>query len=181
MSNFSFTHSVFYPFRELSAIFIKFKIVVNCFNLDQSKIVSSGNGLNPHKPCFFTCLQYKSFENTGGKGEIAHYEQFLLFPIRFLPILENFLPFSLSLSANSSGWKSLKLSFGKGLKKILIINVLFILGSIEIRCRSNGFAICAPFSPITCRKIPYSLAKSECNTTIVWLNHIASPFPNNKF
>ena len=27
-SNFSFTHSVFYPFRELSAIFIKFKIVV---------------------------------------------------------------------------------------------------------------------------------------------------------
>ena len=26
-SNFSFTHSVFYPWRELSAIFIKFKIV----------------------------------------------------------------------------------------------------------------------------------------------------------
>ena len=28
MSNFSFTHSVFYLFRELSAIFIKFKNVV---------------------------------------------------------------------------------------------------------------------------------------------------------
>ena len=27
-SNFSFTHSVFYPFGELSGIFIKFKIVV---------------------------------------------------------------------------------------------------------------------------------------------------------
>ena len=27
-SNFSFTHSVFYQFRELSAIFIKFKIVI---------------------------------------------------------------------------------------------------------------------------------------------------------
>ena len=27
-SNFSFTHSVFYPFRELSDIFIKFKIVI---------------------------------------------------------------------------------------------------------------------------------------------------------
>ena len=27
-SNFSFTHGVFYPFRELSDIFIKFKIVV---------------------------------------------------------------------------------------------------------------------------------------------------------
>ena len=28
MSNFSFFHSVFYPFRELSAIFIKFEIVI---------------------------------------------------------------------------------------------------------------------------------------------------------
>ena len=35
MSNFSFSHSVFYPFEELSAIFIKFEIVV-C-NLSISK------------------------------------------------------------------------------------------------------------------------------------------------
>ena len=28
----------------------------------------------------FTCLQYKSIENTVGKGEIARNEQFLLFP-----------------------------------------------------------------------------------------------------
>ena len=28
----------------------------------------------------FTCLQYKSFGNTVGKGEIAHNEQFLLLP-----------------------------------------------------------------------------------------------------
>ena len=28
MSNFSFFHSIFYPFIELSAIFIKFKIVI---------------------------------------------------------------------------------------------------------------------------------------------------------
>ena len=27
----------------------------------------------------FTCLQYKSFENPVGKGEITHNEQFLLF------------------------------------------------------------------------------------------------------
>ena len=27
------------------------------------------------------CLQYKSFENTVEKGEIAHNEQFLLFPV----------------------------------------------------------------------------------------------------
>ena len=30
----------------------------------------------PNKPC----LQYKSFENIVGKGEIARYERFLLFP-----------------------------------------------------------------------------------------------------
>ena len=28
MSNFSFSHSVFYPFGELSAIFVQFEIVV---------------------------------------------------------------------------------------------------------------------------------------------------------
>ena len=34
----------------------------------------------------FTCVQYKSFENTVGKGEIAQNEQFLLFPQCFLLI-----------------------------------------------------------------------------------------------
>ena len=40
------------------------------------------------------CLQYKSFENTVGKGEIARNEQFLLFPTMISTLLENFLPFS---------------------------------------------------------------------------------------
>ena len=31
------------------------------------------------------CLQYKSFENTLQKEEIAHNNQFLLFPESFLP------------------------------------------------------------------------------------------------
>ena len=39
----------------------------------------------PKQALFFTCLQYKSFEITVGKGEIARHEQFLLFPQRFLP------------------------------------------------------------------------------------------------
>ena len=34
----------------------------------------------------FTCLQYRSFDNSVGKGEIARNEQFLLFPQRFLTI-----------------------------------------------------------------------------------------------
>ena len=39
---------------------------------------------------FFTCLQYKTFENTGGKAEIARKEQFLLFPQHFLPSRRTF-------------------------------------------------------------------------------------------
>ena len=39
----------------------------------------------PNKPYFFTCLQYMSFENTAGKGEIASNDQFLLFQQCFLP------------------------------------------------------------------------------------------------
>ena len=39
----------------------------------------------PKQALVFTCLQYTSFEITVEKGEIAHNEQFLLFPQRFLP------------------------------------------------------------------------------------------------
>ena len=59
----------------------------------------------------FTCLLYKTFENTVGKGEIARKEQLLLFP-EFSIRLENFLPFSLNLKlspSNSFVWKGLKL------------------------------------------------------------------------
>ena len=40
----------------------------------------------------YMCLQYKSFENTKGKKEIACNEIFLLFPV-FSNYLENFLSF----------------------------------------------------------------------------------------
>ena len=39
----------------------------------------------PKEALVFTRLQYKSFENAVGKGEIAHNEKFLLFPRCFLP------------------------------------------------------------------------------------------------
>ena len=38
----------------------------------------------PKQALVFTCLQYKSFEITVGKGETARNEQFLLFPQRSL-------------------------------------------------------------------------------------------------
>ena len=54
------------------------------------------------------CLQYKSFENTVGKGEIACDKQFLLFPQFLLPIY--CLPFSSSLKLLSAYSVSLEKS-----------------------------------------------------------------------
>ena len=47
----------------------------------------------PKQALVFTCWQYKSLENTEGKGEIAHNEQFLLFPQCFLPFWRTFFHF----------------------------------------------------------------------------------------
>ena len=59
----------------------------------------------------FTCLQYKYFENTVEKEEIARNERFLLVPQRFLPFWRTFHHFHqiqncrlLTLSV----WESLK-------------------------------------------------------------------------
>ena len=79
-SNFSFSHSVFYPSRELSAIFIKYKIVVcelfqfgRVYNLSfgaKSFENTVGKGeKSPKQTQVFTRVQAKSFENTIGKGE----------------------------------------------------------------------------------------------------------------
>ena len=44
----------------------------------------------PKQALVFTCLQYKPLENTVRKGEIARYEQFLLFPQCFLLVCRTF-------------------------------------------------------------------------------------------
>ena len=62
------------------------------------------------------CLQYKSFENTVGKGEIAH-EQFLLFPQCFLPIWRTFYHFRQIWRLQTlSIWKSLKFAVWERVK-----------------------------------------------------------------
>ena len=44
-SNFFFSHSVFYPFGQLSSIFVKFEIVVcKLFQFGRVENLSSGNG-----------------------------------------------------------------------------------------------------------------------------------------
>ena len=58
----------------------------------------------------FTCLPYKSFENTVGKEEIACNEQFLLFPQCLLPIWRAFCHFHQIKNCRLetlSVWKSL--------------------------------------------------------------------------
>ena len=47
----------------------------------------------PIQALVLTCLQKKSLENTAEKGDIARYEQFLLFPQCFLPVLRAFCHF----------------------------------------------------------------------------------------
>ena len=67
--------------------------------------------LIPKLALVFKCLQYKSSENTVGKVEIAHIEQFLLFLHCFLPIWRNFCHFYQIRNCRLqtlSVWKSLK-------------------------------------------------------------------------
>ena len=68
---------------------------------DTSKGVIVWEWVNPFpkQALDFTYLQYKSFENTVGKGEIARNEQFLLSPQCFFFLLKNFLPFSSNLTS----------------------------------------------------------------------------------
>ena len=84
--------------------------------MDKSKNLQSNPFQN--KPWFFTCLQYKCFENTVGKGGIAHNKQFLLYPTVFSTYLESILPFSSnieSLSPNSISLDESKIChLGKG-------------------------------------------------------------------
>ena len=66
----------------------------------------------PKQALVYTCLQYKSFGNTAGKGEMAHKEQFLLLPQYFRPIWRNFCHFYQIQNCHLqtlSIWKSLKL------------------------------------------------------------------------
>ena len=74
------------------------------------KILWLTNQPFPKQALVFMCLQYKSFENTVGKGEIAHNEQFLLFPQCFLPFWRTFNHFHQVLNCflqTLSVWKSL--------------------------------------------------------------------------
>ena len=66
----------------------------------------------PNKPWFLRVCSTSLFENTKGKGQIAHNEQFILFPRFFSALLENFLPYSSNMkfsSANSFSFEESKI------------------------------------------------------------------------
>ena len=74
----------------------------------------------PKQALVFTCLQYKLFENTAGKGGIARNEQFLLFPQCFLPLWRTFCHSNQTLNCllqTLSIWKSLKFVIWKHFDK----------------------------------------------------------------
>ena len=69
------------------------KLKAFAFELTLTQIFEKLFYLFPKQALVFTYLQYKLFKNTVGKGEIAHNEQFLLFPQSFLSFRRTFCYF----------------------------------------------------------------------------------------
>ena len=90
------------------------------------------------KALVFTSLPYKSFENTVGKGEIAHNEQFLLYPSVFYPSEELsaiFIKFEIVVCKLFQFGIVLNLSFGKGLKRLNLAGLVKKIMMREIMMR----------------------------------------------
>ena len=74
-----------------------------------------------------TCLQYKSFENTVGKAEIALNEQFLLFLQCFLPFKKHsviFIKIQIVVWNLFQFGKVYNLSFGEGFRNLRYTSML---------------------------------------------------------
>ena len=72
------------------------------------------------------CLQYKSFGNTVGKEEIAHYEQFLLFPQCFQSFRELsviFIKFKIVVCNFFLLWKSLNFIVWERVKTEIYLHI----------------------------------------------------------
>ena len=63
------------------------------FGMNGFHVSASGAIQGHHGPLVFTCQQYKAFENTVEKEEIARNEQFLLFPQCFILVCRTFCHF----------------------------------------------------------------------------------------
>ena len=73
------------------------------------------------------CLQYKSFENTVGKGEIAHTEQFLLFQQCCLLVWRTFCHFLQTCNCclqNSFGLEDSKVCHWEKVKRLTLYHTI---------------------------------------------------------
>ena len=77
----------------------------------------------PNKSWFLPVCSTSLFENTVGKGEIARNEQFLLFPLCFLPFWRTYCQFHEIVVCKLLDWTSLNLSFWKGLIKHVFLGL----------------------------------------------------------
>ena len=76
---------------------------------------------------WFLCVCSTSiYEDTMGKGEIARYEHFLLFPQCFLLVWRNFLPFSSNSKLSSANSFNLEASKFVGLERVNDCAIFFM-------------------------------------------------------
>ena len=144
MSNFFFSHNVFYSIRNLYphlSIFMTLFLYL-LLNWKSPKLAYEVKDLTVKLNqiqllfwfCVSMCMQNKSFEKTGRKGNIAHNELFLLCPLCSLPTLENFQSFSSNsnfLSSNSFSFQNCSLKKYQD-SKILLRNL--VLHAILSEC-----------------------------------------------
>ena len=98
-----------------------FKMSSLCIMLNLQKVFNNMSDICfntepfPIQALVFTCLQYKSFENTVGKGDIAPNEQFLLYPQCFLHVWRTVCHFHQIWYCHHYG-RVKNLLFGEGLR-----------------------------------------------------------------
>ena len=105
----------------------------------------------PKQALVFTYLQYKPFENTAGKGEIARNEQFLLFPQSFLPVWRTFCHFHQIQNCRLqtlSVWESLKFVIWERVNKILSQQLTHDRSYMSLASSVLGFG-----SAVSCQRI----------------------------
>ena len=98
----------------------------------------------PNKP-LFSCVCIISLRNAVGKGEIAHNEQFLLFPQCFLPICKPFNFFIELITAVcklSKFWKILRLVVWERVNNSSVKIIWYIMGKgenaiVDCRCANS--------------------------------------------
>ena len=127
-----------------------------------------------------------TFENTGGKGEIARNEQFLLFPQCFLPVWRTFLPFFIkfeSVVGKLWVWKNLKFVVWEGSNTLTIATGenIGLLRTAQIQRSDCTF--CAVWSLALRRPIDESRLNDNKSTKCpqswkVNLWNSLNPFPN---